>query len=202
MIRYFKSILSNPKRDCPYCYHRFKKVPTRQRKCPECNETIFRKRRPNQNEPRLVTEKEAKLIDAIWSVKWKKEKRAELKLIIESKNEHLKNGRLAMYTSSRRAEAELYHINGDLMPSLTIYFEVLYLSANGVDNNGGFNLDGYLPPGNINTTKGLIDELDLNSFQAQKMFTIAATPTQGKFNPPLSPTEAWLDIIKPALIEE
>lgn len=85
------------------------------------------------------------------------------------------------------------------MPALTIYFEVLYFEAKGVDNYGGFRFDGNLPPGNIHSAKELIQKLGLNSFQSQKMFSVAASYIQGKFNPPIIPTDAWLDHIKPAI---
>jgi hypothetical protein len=50
---------------CPYCNTPLDPVPTRKKKCPSCGEFIYVRTRPSDNQRILVTEEDAKSLDAL-----------------------------------------------------------------------------------------------------------------------------------------
>lgn len=52
-------------RKCPYCNAILDPVPTRKKECPSCGKFIYVRTRPSDRQPILVTEEEAKSLDAL-----------------------------------------------------------------------------------------------------------------------------------------
>ena len=61
-----KHMTESPSAICPNCGVTLEKLPQRKSKCKKCKEVIFVKRRPTDKTKRLVTEAEAKIIEAEW----------------------------------------------------------------------------------------------------------------------------------------
>lgn len=58
-MNFLKKLFGNSKPklpECPYCGYEFEKMPSRKRKCPECNETIHNRKDSKTNESILLTE--------------------------------------------------------------------------------------------------------------------------------------------------
>lgn len=60
------SLKNNPILHCPTCQHVLETMPKARRKCPACRNWIYLKRRPSEEQRRLVTAEEAKHIEEEW----------------------------------------------------------------------------------------------------------------------------------------
>lgn len=68
---------------CPYCGYIFESMPTRKRKCPKCQETIYRQSYPPDNIKRLMTEHQAAAAKKQWDEYQAKKEQAEINEYID-----------------------------------------------------------------------------------------------------------------------
>jgi hypothetical protein len=174
-------------------------MPKRKRKCPKCQQPVYRKKRPTDRTLHLVTEEQAQKIEQEWDQYYKTKREKELKKQLSEQEAHLENGDYGLYRNSRRAQAELKEVP---MKSLSIYLEVLFWDVNGCTNNGTFELHrSSLAIGAVNTVKNLIEELEVDEFSLHKTFVAVNTPISLELDTPLDPQTAWHEKIKKAIFE-
>lgn len=217
--------IKNLKPKCPYCGFEFEEMPKRKRKCPECRETIYRKRLPDETEKRLITEEEAEQIERVWEAHYEKQEIEELgkQRYIYAKNELKKElqkepthnqikakyfekeyeaclsvGNFSGYSINLSKMAwELYE-SSERTKALMRYLQASYLDLNGADRERFVDYRRNIPPGVLNPIKTIIEELELDIHFVHKSFTNVNAAFYHQYNPPLSPYEAW-DILKEKL---
>jgi hypothetical protein len=123
-----------------------------------------------------------------------------LKERINKTQSHLNEGDWGMFTSSRRAKAELLILEGERKRGLLVYLEVLFLSSNGPTNHSRFDLNrATLPIGNINTVKNLIKEINITEHQTHDLFLSVNEPLFIRLEMPINPQDSWNNSVSPKL---
>ncbi len=81
---------------CPYCSNELAKTPQRKSKCPHCGNIIFVKRKPDEDEKKLVTENQAGEIETLWAKHYAQTLEQKLKWL------DVTDGRIAKVTEELR----------------------------------------------------------------------------------------------------
>ena len=63
------TIIGNAEPICPYCEYRFKVMPQKKKKCPNCNNFVRSRTRPIDNKKVLIREDQMEDIDIQWAIK-------------------------------------------------------------------------------------------------------------------------------------
>jgi len=151
---------------CPYCGNALERKPTRKRKCPECGQTIYVKKRPSDGILVLVTARQARQIDEQrerlrelreWEKRRKDPEFASIERQLRKQwgkdpslsdvlwalankrlMQHASNGDWGLYRNVKLEMAEILR-KWSRRPreALQFYLEVFYLDLNGPVNTGG-----------------------------------------------------------------
>lgn len=168
---------------CPYCSATLKKVPGRKTKCPECQQFMFVRTRPQDNARVVVTEEQAEQIEEDWAIEngtheeYLREKnryaskKKELSdrfgseasdndvqwgLWNEDIMEHSKNGDWGMYRNTKLAMADQIRKEGRTEHAIRMLLEVCYYDANGPTNGGNRHAASNTNPGFDPENDGMI----------------------------------------------
>lgn len=206
------------KPECPYCGYLFPEMPKRQRKCPECKQTIYRKSRPGERIKSLVTKEKAIEIDAIWAqhhideeikeIGKTKYNQFRLPLVNEGKNPSHQDVLINMYTwqsenalhrnvfedfsRSLQKLAFVYYEKQDYMKALLNYLQSAFISGNGIYRNGSFQKYGRsIPPGISTPLLNSLKELELSENDVHNLFVKLNTIIHHQFDTPLHPQDVW-----------
>ncbi len=151
---------------CPYCGYHLEKMPARKKKCPNCGNFIYVRKRPYDDKFVLVTKDEAEIIEEQRSILYgthdvylaNKARRdairnklrrqygdeptdedVEWHIILSDKIEAESNGLFVHYTALTLMQAEHLKKQNDCSEAIPYYLDYLYLWLNGPDNRGYFN---------------------------------------------------------------
>ncbi len=92
---------------CPYCGVALDIEPKAKRKCPACGETMYVKRRPDEQLPRFVTKQQADEIDLAWEQHQRQKRIVELEQRVKDAQQG--KDRYQELTARAQLEAELGH---------------------------------------------------------------------------------------------
>lgn len=155
---------------CPYCEHKFEKMPARKKECPECKKTIFVRTRPLDNKKVLLTgdqtieaERQVKIRNGQFDKRQQKaynniRREVKIRLGRDPTNYEIMTAFLTeecgyfasrndwgFYTNVLSEQAKLSENVDDLRGALVFYLSICYLDLNGQNNLGG--LGGRPSPG-------------------------------------------------------
>lgn len=151
---------------CPYCDTSLRKKPSRKTKCPDCNQYIYVRTRPQDRVKILIREDQIEAIEEAWAIangthdEYLAEKqryenaRSELRekfgnepsgddvrwrLLNEDCTRYASRGDWGLYRNSRLSMAQLLDKEGKRKQAIQFYLRVCYLDLNGPCNTGGVN---------------------------------------------------------------
>lgn len=155
---------------CPYCGHKFERMPARKKECPDCKKTFFVRTRPLDNKKVLLTgdqtieaERQVKIRHGQFDKRQQKAYnniRQEVKtrlgrdptnyeimtaFLTEECGYFASRNDWGFYTNVLSEQAKLSENVGDLKGALVFYLSICYLDLNGQNNLGG--LGGRPSPG-------------------------------------------------------
>lgn len=157
--------------ECPYCGHKFEKIPPSKRKCPACKETIYPRTIPQSNKKSILSENDLIILD--------KQKTAVrgIRIHIDDKNtpnyqkayivlkkqfgkepghndvlwrilndtmlETVKDKNFGLLRNAHLSAAEILRKEHKFLDAMTHYFYVCHLDANGAFNLGSMSMAEY-----------------------------------------------------------
>ncbi|MEQ9325607.1 MAG: hypothetical protein RIF41_40960, partial [Polyangiaceae bacterium] len=154
--------IGTPTPTCPYCHHRFPKMPPRKRKCPECDGTFYSRKRALDGTKVLLTEPEAREDEAqrvlLGRIREKGATEVDLDSLVQSMHvqhrrfptvhelvaaelrreaaAHASSGNWGLYRNARFNLAEACSRTGVADDALRLLLEVSLLDLNGPRNVG------------------------------------------------------------------
>lgn len=149
---------------CPYCKEKLNPIPKRKKKCPHCEEFMYSRTRPADNQKILVTEKQKEEVEAQWSKVYEAQEEESLmenpefasakkeltkqfgkepnlndvKWRVYNQNilKYASKKQWGLYRNNKLDMAYLLQKEEKNKQALSTMFEVIYLDINGCSNMG------------------------------------------------------------------
>lgn len=153
--------IGSTEKNCPYCGIALTKFPGRKSKCKACQNYIYVRTRPSDEQRILVKESELVRVEELWAIKngthedflYKRKKYndereflrvklnreptdsdIQVSLLQKQLPEHAKNGDWGLYRNSKMSIAKLFFKSKNYEAALKEYLEVQFLDLNGPNN--------------------------------------------------------------------
>jgi len=153
--------VGNLKPECPYCGHKFEKMPQRKRKCPSCKKSFYSRTIPQKDKKSLLREEDLPILEkqyrAIADIRLYTKNDPEYETVYEDLkkefgieprvhdvlsrvfNERIlqtsSEGDFGLFRNAHLGAAEMFREEKNFLESLAYIFYVCYLDINGAHNN-------------------------------------------------------------------